>query len=311
MGGEPTGSGLAGGQRRALPRSRLARMSRFLPVLSLLVASGALAVAWHATSELGVLREELASQQKLGALHEDPVSMSGGSTSSGRLAGEDVPVGDASPDATSAAPTLRGIALVPGAPSSEASPATEAELGKLVDRAVGERVDGALDEAVQKGVRNVLALRDKRPAYSTFSEVLDLKEAQSERVTQDITQAQSAIMQVLRTPADDGTVFFDRLVDLMVEGARKPGKDIGWKAFLERVVSEPIPGANTTYGARIDGIKGDLKDSLRRTMSDRQWASFEAWQMDPTQIRDVPGSPYAEVQRLVTERAAAQAGESR
>lgn len=286
-------------------------MSRVLPVLSLLVASGALAVAWHATSELELLREEVASQQKLGALHEANAAASPPPSISSGMAGGAPGARDAAAEAPAAGPSLRGVALVPGIPSGDVAAGTEAELGKLVDRAVDERVDGALDEAVQKGVRNVLALRDKRPAYSTFSDVLDLEASQSERVTADITQAQASIMQVLRTPADDGTVFFDRLVDLMVQGARKPGQDIGWKAFLERVVREPIPGTNTTYGARIDGIKSDLKESLRRTMNDRQWASYEAWQMDPTQIRDVPGSPYAEVQRLVTERAATQADGSR
>ncbi|MGE0191603.1 MAG: hypothetical protein AB7T63_06120 [Planctomycetota bacterium] len=282
-------------------------MSRFVPVLALLVASGALALAWQATRELQEVREELAIQQGL-------VATGDGLTSALRPATSDSLRGTSTPrhagppvDEPTSAPTLRGVALVPGVPSGEVPPGTEAELGKLVDRAVDERVDGALDEAVQKGVRNVLALQDKRPAYTTFSEVLDLEATQSESVTRDITQAQSEILQVLRTPADDGTVFFDRLVDLMAEAARKPGQDVGWKAFLERVLSEPLPGANTTYGARIEGIKGDLQGALRRTMDDRQWASFEAWQMDPTQIRDIPGSPYAEVGRLVAERAQALA----
>ena len=57
-----------------------------------------------------------------------------------------------------------------------------------------------------------------------------------------------------------------------------------------------------TYGARIEGIKSDVRSALRQDLSREQYDEFRAWELDPNMIEDLDDSPWADFNERVAER---------
>lgn len=73
--------------------------------------------------------------------------------------------------------------------------------------------------------------------------------------------------------------------------------------WFGRVMTEVVPGTSETYAQRAEAAKTRLRDAMRRELSEDQYALFEQWQMDPSEVEEVPGSPWKDVERRVIDRA--------
>jgi hypothetical protein len=179
-----------------------------------------------------------------------------------------------------------------GAASPDAPPRTAEEIQELVDK------------AVEKKAAQMQGMRNKKPPLDLFARTLGLDDAQREQLARDVVRAQHAIQQVLEIPADDGTNFIEELVEVMADGMAHPGENPGrGKALFGRLKAERIPGSDETYADRVEVLKNALRSSFERSWTAKQYATFEQWQMDPTQIQGIEGSPFKAIERRVVERA--------
>lgn len=213
-------------------------------------------------------------------------------------------------------PTLVGLSAGRGAGVSGTAPAVERSPGP-VRSAPGlggpeteeqgeaqEQIRELVDEAVEKKAAELRNMQDKKPTFGAFSETLGLSEAQQEIVSRGVVQAQHEIRAILDTPAADGTNFLDELVEVMAEGMARPGEKTGrGMKLFGRLLTEEVPGTSETYAARAEHAKDRLRETLRRELTPQQHALYEAWQMDPSEIREVENSPWKEIEGRVIERA--------
>jgi len=167
-----------------------------------------------------------------------------------------------------------------------------------------EELTALVEAAVAKKAAEMQVMRDKKPSLDTFAKTLELSDAQRQAAAQNVVRAQRAIQGVLEIPAEDGTRFLEELVETMAHGMAHPGQDPGrGRRLYGRLLSEKIPGSDETYAARVESVKTALRESFRRDWTPRQYATFEAWHMDPTEVKGIEGSPWREIEARVRERA--------
>ena len=275
-------------------------MGRPLATATLLIALAAAALAAYAASRtpagaadietrLALLEDQLSRvEHHVAALAErepPPPSLLG-------LHPEGAPAGAPAPRA--AAPTPAPGETSPGVPRTVAASAAEG----------AETLRVMVDEAVEKKAAEVLAMREKKPTLDAFARTLELDAGQRVQVERDVLACQHELKALLETPAADGTVFLDELIGMLAEGMARPGqgKERGAR-WYGRILSERVPGSDETYGQRAESMKARLRQGLQRTLTPKQHATFEAWQLDPSEIKDVPGSPWKELEARIVERA--------
>ena len=66
--------------------------------------------------------------------------------------------------------------------------------------------------------------------------------------------------------------------------------------------TETIPGTDVTYGARIESAKNEVREAFRSELTEEQYAEFEDWRMDPTEIQEIEDSPWADFEDRIAER---------
>ena len=211
------------------------------------------------------------------------------------LIGLATPAGAASPDRVAGATNTAGRTLAPGGPAStERAEAGEAE----------EQIRELVDEAVTKKAAQIQQMQDKKPSIDAFSKTLALTDAQREVVEREVVLAQQQIRSLLETPTADGTNLLDELVEVMAEGIARPGEksERGMKWF-GRILTEEVPGTGETYAAQAERAKEQLRRTLRQELTEEQHALYESWQMDPSEVQDVPNSPWKDLQGRIVERA--------
>lgn len=190
--------------------------------------------------------------------------------------------------------------------AAEAAAAAMQEPLVIEEGAKAEALRELVNEAVEKKAAQMGAMREKKPTLDSFAAVLELDEAQREKVARDVVASQQEIRTLLEIPAEDGTVFLDELVEILAGGMAQPGsgKERG-AALFGRLMSEKVPGTDETYAAQAEAVKARLRTSFQRDFSTTQYATFETWRMDPTEIKDIPGSPWKDLEGRVLERARA------
>ena len=114
---------------------------------------------------------------------------------------------------------------------------------------------------------------------------------------------QRKLHELLNTPTADGTVLMDELVDIVAKGMAQPGKDHGFGKWIGRLVSETVPGTNTTYATQLESVKTAMRTDFRREWTKEQYREFEEWKVDPTEIQNVADSPNVELMERIKERA--------
>ena len=214
---------------------------------------------------------------------------------------------DAAPSLTSgiSIPTrtqapAEGSAVDVVAEGGETGGPTSAQEGPITEAAVQTLVD----KAVQKKAAQMRTMRNKKPSLDAFAKVLELTEAQRAAAERQIAQSQHDIRSILETPADDGTVFLDEVVETMALGMAKPGQArAAWGKLIGRLTSEKVPGTDETYAVRAEAVKSRLRESFQRDWSKQQYATFEEWKMDPTEVQGVENSAWSDLQEVIVARA--------
>ncbi len=216
------------------------------------------------------------------------------------------------------APSLAGLGAVRAERTAAAAAAEGATPTLRTDAPAGERegpdaVDPAkdpeklaalVDEAVEKKAAQMRTMANKKPAMNVFASTLELTKEQSEAAGREIVRAQHDIQAILETPTEDGAVLLDDLVEVVARGMAEPAKhQQRWMQFFGRVMNEKIPGSDETYAARIESVKQRVRDNFKRNWSERQYANFQTWQMDPTEVQGIEGSPWTTLGKRMQERA--------
>lgn len=167
-----------------------------------------------------------------------------------------------------------------------------------------EELAALVDEAVEKKAAEMQVMRNKKPPMDLFAKTLELTDLQREAAGQEIVRAQNDIKSILEIPAEDGTVFLEELVEVFASGMANPGKNAERSMkFFGRLLSEKVPGTDETYATRIDGVKRRVSATFKRDWNEKQYATFEMWQMDPTEVQGLEGSPWTPLGERIVERA--------
>ena len=209
-------------------------------------------------------------------------------------------------------PLLRGPSSLPGTNASSESASATSTAPNITDTddksestsPPSEVIRELVDAAVAKKAAQIQQMRNKKPTMDAFAGVLSLTAAQREAAQEEIVRAQRGIREVLELPADDGTDFLQAVVDTMALGMAKPAESgAAWAKLIGRLTSETVPGSNVTYAKAVDEIKANLRDTFRRTWRPEQYATFETWRMDPTEVRGIEGSPWQDLEARIAQRA--------
>lgn len=169
-----------------------------------------------------------------------------------------------------------------------------------------ERIEELVEASVAKKAAQLQVMSNKKPSIDLFATTLGLTDAQRFDVEQEVIHGQQQLRDLLGTPTADGSVLLDDLVEALAHSLVDPDQArTKWGTFLGRVLSEEIPGTEETYGLRAETLKGGVREGLRRTLSDEQFAAFMAWRLDPTEIQGIQGSPWKGIEPRVQDRAEA------
>ena len=179
--------------------------------------------------------------------------------------------------------------------SPVAIPEVDPTLKAIVDEAVDRKAKQVMDEMRIK--------ENKKPEIGVFASMLKLTEEQRALTERVVVAGQREVYSILDTPTDGGANLMDDLVDLVARGIAQPGQDHGWAPWIGRVMSEKVPGTDETYGARIESVKNRMRATFKREWTAEQYREFQAWGVDPTEIKKVPGSPNELLEQRVIERA--------
>ena len=149
--------------------------------------------------------------------------------------------------------------------------------------------------------------KEKKPPLSQFAAQLGLSDVQRDGVQREVLRGQVQIMEALKVPAADGTVFLDQLVDVFVDMASGPPEQAQARmvGVFSRLMTERIPGREETYSVHIETIKKGVSETFRRDFTPEQWVAYEKMGQDPTEIQ-VEGGPWQELMAKVGERVAAK-----
>lgn len=176
---------------------------------------------------------------------------------------------------------------------------TVAQSDQTLSATIAERVEEVVEEKVDEFEKK----QNKKPTLAVFSEVLKLTDNQHRIVDEEVWIAQKEVRNILETPTADGSILIDELVDVIAYGeAKHPEAAPRFIKWFGRVLSEKIPGTDVTYGANIEVIKNNTRSAFRNEFTEEQYAKFESWGVDPTEIKEIEDSPWADLEARVKQR---------
>ncbi len=176
---------------------------------------------------------------------------------------------------------------------------TVAQADQTLSAAIKERVEEVVGEKVDELEKK----QDKKPTLAIFSEVLELTDDQRRVVDKEVWVAQNEVRTILETPTEDGSILIDELVDVIAYGeAKHPEAGQRFIKWLGRVMTEKIPGTDVTYGADIEVVKNNTRSAFRNELTEEQYAEFESWGVDPTDIKEIDNNPWADIEERVKQR---------
>lgn len=219
---------------------------------------------------------------------------------------------DAQSQDRAAGPLLSGVPSLPTpVPSATDDTASNSVGDDSVDVAPAsdgpaspEAIRTLVDKAVAKKAEQLQTMRNKKPSLGVFAKTLELTEDQQEAAKSEILDGQRGIRELLETVSDEGTNFLDEVVDVMADGMARPGKNPGrWGKLFGQLTTQKVPGTDETYAVAIEAVKQRVRDSFKRTWTPQQYATFESWQMDPTEVQGIEGSPWTDLEQRIKDRA--------
>ena len=167
-----------------------------------------------------------------------------------------------------------------------------------------EEMQERVDAAVDKKATEFMIKMNKKPEFDDFAQVLELTDHQRWAIEKEVIAGQEAKREILETPMLDGTNFVEEIVEAWAQSSVNPGREGGRaKAIYGRLWSETFPGSTETYAERMDAAEDSVRDAFRRELNDDQYAEFEDWGLDPTEVQGIAESPWRDIKDRVGERA--------
>ncbi len=114
------------------------------------------------------------------------------------------------------------------------------------------------------------------PRFSEVAAWLGLDEAQSARARAAFRQGQRDLLATLGEPREDGRNMVAEVFRALLAGDH---------AKLLATLGERVPGADETYGARIEGLKLALEDDLRASLAPAQFRRWRSAGLDPFKVK--------------------------
>lgn len=178
-----------------------------------------------------------------------------------------------------------------------------AKADQALSETIDERVAAVIDDKVSELEGKQAILENKEPTLDDFAEVLGLNESQRLVVEDEVRFGQKEVRNILDIPTADGSNLINELVEVMAYGGiQHPDTTKRYMKFIGRVMSETIPGTDETYGTRIEAAKGKVRDGFRMVFTEEQYAEFEKWELDPTEIKEIANSPWVDIGELIQKR---------
>ena len=149
-----------------------------------------------------------------------------------------------------------------------------------------------IDRAVEAKLKEMrFKEKNKKPTMKKFAALLELSQEQIAETELEVIRGQGEIIDALNVVSDDGTNYFEHVIEIAACGMAKVKPPISWGEWVKRVSSDSIPGSNETYAARVQKIKQSMRDRFRRVWTEEQYAEYESWGVDPFHITHIEGSP--------------------
>lgn len=278
-------------------------MSKALAAGSCALSIAAVALAAWTAAENRALRHQLEAQQIL-APAGDPGLVDGGpdvatplpgggaapASLPDRLAALEARVA-ALPETDPDAPAP--LAPLPMVPSSTPEPAQPG--GAAVDAPGGTPTPAAPDgrseaeiqkqvkDAVEKELESVKRRQKKAATFDDFSKELELNDTQQTVVQDELARMQLEVLQLLRTPTEQGYVPLDYLLEAWSNPNRQAGNR-RYREVVDALKLMKLPGTELSYQQHIDSMKASVNAPFERTLNEEQFEVWKSWELDPSRI---------------------------
>jgi hypothetical protein len=178
-----------------------------------------------------------------------------------------------------------------------------ARADQAISNTIDERVAEVIDEKVSAIAEKQAIMQNKKPSLDDFAEALDLTYNQRVAVEDEVRFGQKEVRNILDIPTADGSNLVKELVEVLAHGGiEHPETSKRFMKWVGRVMSETIPGTDDTYGTRIEAAKNKVRAGFRKVFTDKQYADFEKWGLDPTEIQEIENSPWTDIGELIQKR---------
>jgi hypothetical protein len=178
-----------------------------------------------------------------------------------------------------------------------------AQADQAISNTIDERVAEVVDEKVSAIAEKQAVMQNKKPSLDDFAVALDLTYNQRVAVEDEVRFGQKEVRNILDIPTADGSNLVKELVEVLAHGGiEHPETSKRFMKWVGRVMSETIPGTDDTYGTRIEAAKNKVRAGFRKVFTDKQYADFEKWGLDPTEIQEIENNPWTDIGELIQKR---------
>jgi len=160
----------------------------------------------------------------------------------------------------------------PAAAAPAVAPATlEEDIQKIVDAKVEEKLQ-------QKGAGKAGGDDRKMPLFDLAKE-LSLDDATQGRVSAIANTVKKEIFDILKTPRPDGTSMADELVTAFMNG-----DTAGVQKLFSRLLTDKIPGTDTSYLSAVARVQEKANQGLKGAMGADAFGRYQNMNLKPENI---------------------------
>jgi hypothetical protein len=178
-------------------------------------------------------------------------------------------------------------------PSAATDETVDGPRMKALESRLEAMVDRKLDERLSE--KNEPPLEQKKPSIGELSKAVAMTPEQEDASVRAIDQGKKLAFELLSTPRPDGKSLAEDLVAALAD-SEDPGKV--WAGFIQRLMTERVPGRSETYLAGILKIQRDTWDRLSRTLDADQHKKLTRMGVDILEVR-TGYDPFAD---MISER---------
>ncbi len=181
---------------------------------------------------------------------------------------------------------LAAAADAAGKPGALPTLVTEEDIRKIVDEAIAQKVEDKVEEKVK--AKGGGGLGDRKMPLHDMAKELALDPAVQAKVADIANVAKKDIFTIISTPRADGTCVTDELIEVMLKGDAP-----AMQQLFAKLLTEKIPGTDTTYFAGAENVKQKAHQQLQLTMGAESYARYKHMQVHPNDIQ-TGYDPFAE-----------------